>query len=76
WSPSPWLELPVLYWLQMLVLLVALLYSVYTAYHLALSRWGGKVILSLRGPWPYLILMLVIALTDAYLLNLPMGARH
>ena len=32
--------------------------------------------LALRGPWPYLILMLLIALADAYLLNLPMEARH
>jgi polyferredoxin len=76
WSPSPWLEPPVLYWLQMLILLVALLYGIYTAYRLALDRWGARAVLSLRGPWPYLILMLVIALTDAYLLNLPMGTRH
>jgi len=76
WSPSPWLEAPVLYWLQMLILLVALLYAIYTAYRLAVGRWGPNVVLSARGPWPYLILMLAIALTNAYLLNLPMGARH
>jgi polyferredoxin len=75
WSPAPWLEPPVLYWLQMLILLVALLYSLYTAYRLSASRWGDALF-SLRGPWPYLILMLLIALGDAYLLNLPMGARH
>ena len=76
WSPSPWLEPPVLYWLQMLILLVALLYGIYTAYRLSVGRWGPAAVLSARGPWPYLILMLAIALTNAYLLNLPMGARH
>ncbi|MFC1491305.1 4Fe-4S binding protein [Nitrospinota bacterium] len=75
WSPALWLEPPVLYWLQMLILLVSLLYSLYTAYRLSAGRWGSAF-LSLRGPWPYLVLMLLIALADAYLLNLPMGSRH
>jgi len=75
-SPAPWLEMPVLYWLQMLILTAALLYSLYIAYRLALSRWGAKAILSLQGPWPYLVLMLAIGLTNAYLLNLPMDPRH
>jgi polyferredoxin len=76
WAVSPWLEPPVLYWLQMLILLVALMFSLYAAYRLTMSQWGAAAILSLRGPWPYLVLILAFALTDAYLLNLPMGTRH
>lgn len=73
---KPWLEMPVLYWLQMVILLVASLYSLYIAYRLSLARWGASAILTMRGPWPYLALILAIALTNAFLLNLPMDARH
>ena len=60
----------------MLILLVSLLFSIYPAYRLTMSQWGAAAVLSLRGPWPYLVLILVFALSNAYLLNLPMGARH
>lgn len=74
-SPAPWLELPVLQFLQTLILLAALLYSLYAACRLSLAQWGAAAF-SLRGPWPYLALILLITLANLYLLSLPMGARH
>ena len=75
YNPSPWLELPVLQLLQTLVLLAALLYSLYAACRLSFAQWGARTF-SLRGPWPYLALILLITLANLYLLNLPMGGRH
>ncbi|MEK6710468.1 MAG: 4Fe-4S binding protein, partial [Nitrospinota bacterium] len=74
-KPAPWLELPVLQLLQTLILLAALLYSLYTAYRLSLAQWGAATF-SPRGPWPYLALILLFTLANLYLLSLPMGGRH
>ena len=74
-SPGPWLELPVLQALQTLILLAALLYSLYTACRLSAAQWGAAAF-SFRGPWPYLALILLFTLANLYLLNLPMDARH
>lgn len=74
-AAEPLIDPSFLYWIQMSLLLIFFVYSLYAGYRLSLKNYkDGSV--AFRALLPMVILSLVLVTLNVYLLNLPMAPRH
>jgi len=75
WRVVPLVSSEVVYWLQMLLILAGMIFSIAVGYRLARPLFDrgeatGKALV------PFIVLSLIATLINLYLLNQPMGMRH
>jgi polyferredoxin len=74
-AAEPLIDPSFLYWIQMSLLLVFFVYSLYAGYRLSIKNYKDGTI-AFRALLPMVILSLVLVTLNVYLLNLPMAPRH
>jgi polyferredoxin len=74
-AAEPLIDASFLYWIQMSLLLIFFVYSLYAGYRLSLKNYKNGSI-AFRALLPMLLLSLVLVTLNVYLLNLPMAPRH
>jgi hypothetical protein len=74
-AAEPLIDPSFLYWIQMSLLLVFFVYSLYAGYRLSIKNYKDSSI-AFRAVLPMVILSLVLVTLNVYLLNLPMAPRH
>ena len=75
WNIIPVLSLEVIYWLQMLLILIGFIFSLSVGYRLAGSLFEGRETAG-KSFLPFIALALFFTLVNLYLLNQPMGMRY
>lgn len=75
WSVGPLLSDPVIYWIQLAVLTVLYLASLYCGYRIAF-QYGSDRKNALRLLAPMILLALAFTLVNVFLLSQPMSQRH
>lgn len=73
WTVAPLMGNEAIFWLQMLLLLVLNIFSLYAGYRIALRHYGDK---ALRAYIPMAVLALLFMVLNAYILGQPMALRH
>ena len=73
WSVTPFMGNESIFWLQMLVILVLNVFSLYAGYRIAARYYGEK---ALRAFIPLSILALAFIVINVYILGQPMAMRH
>jgi polyferredoxin len=74
-AAEPLIDPSFLYWIQMSLLLIFFVYSLYAGYRLSLKNYKDGSI-AFRALLPMVALSLVLVILNVYLLNLPMAPRH
>jgi polyferredoxin len=74
-AAEPLIDPSFLYWIQMSLLLIFFVYSLYAGYRLSIKNYTDGSI-ALRALLPMVVLSLVLVILNVYLLNLPMAPRH
>jgi polyferredoxin len=74
-AAEPLIDPSFLYWIQMTLLLVFFVYSLYAGYRLSIKNYKDGTI-AFRALLPMVVLSLVLVTLNVYLLNLPMAPRH
>ncbi len=74
-AAEPLIDPSFLYWIQMSLLLIFFVYSLYAGYRLSLKNYKDGSI-AFRALLPMVVLSLVLVVLNVYLLNLPMAPRH
>jgi hypothetical protein len=74
-AAEPLIDASFLYWIQMSLLLIFFVYSLYAGYRLSLKNYKDGSI-AFRALLPMIVLSLVLVTLNVYLLNLPMAPRH
>jgi polyferredoxin len=74
-AAEPLIDPSFLYWIQMSLLLIFFVYSLYAGYRLSLKNYKDGSI-AFRALLPMVVLSLVLVILNVYLLNLPMAPRH
>lgn len=74
-AAEPLIDPSFLYWMQMLLLLVFFVYSLYAGYRLSIKNYKDSPT-AFRALLPMVVLSLVLVTVNIYLLNLPMAPRH
>jgi polyferredoxin len=74
-AAEPLIDPSFLYWIQMSLLLIFFVYSLYAGYRLSLKNYKNGSI-AFRALLPMIVLSLVLVTLNVYLLNLPMAPRH
>ena len=64
-----------LYWIQMSLLLIFFVYSLYAGYRLSIKNYKDGSI-AFRALLPMIALSFILVILNVYLLNLPMAPRH
>jgi hypothetical protein len=75
WQLMPSISSDTVYWLEVLLVLFGLIFSLFVGHRLATTFFGrggrtGKALI------PFALLSLLFTLINLYLLSQPMGARH
>jgi polyferredoxin len=74
-AAEPLIDPSFLYWIQMSLLLIFFVYSLYSGHRLSLKNYKNSSI-AFRALLPMVVLSLVLVTLNVYLLNLPMAPRH
>jgi hypothetical protein len=74
-AAEPLIDPSFLYWIQMSLLLIFFVYSLYAGYRLSLKNYKDGSI-AFRALFPMVVLSLALVTLSVYLLNLPMAPRH
>jgi polyferredoxin len=74
-AAEPLIDASFLYWIQMALLLVFYVFSLYAGYRISLNNYKGDSV-AFRALLPMVMLSLVLVTLNVYLLNLPMAPRH
>ena len=73
WTVTPLMGLESIFWLQMLIILILNIFSLYSGYRIAAQYYGDK---SVRAFIPMAILATSFMVMNAYILGQPMAMRH
>lgn len=73
WNITPLMGNEAIFWLQMLVLVVLNLFSLYAGYRIAVRHYGDR---ALRAFIPMAVLALSFMVINAFILGQPMALRH
>jgi polyferredoxin len=73
WTVTPLMGLESIFWLQMLIIVILNIFSLYSGYRIAAKFYGDK---SVRAFIPMAILATSFMVMNAYILGQPMAMRH
>jgi len=73
WNVAPLMGNEAIFWLQMLILAILNIFSLYAGYRIAVRHYGDK---ALRAFVPMAVLAVLFMLINTYILGQPMAMRH